>query len=78
MTQSTSLTSQKECTAGYGKKMQEQEHGIGESIIYSSSTDFLIDRVAQLRGRLKEESGMDVTALDVERVGRQIKEFAVT
>ena len=38
----------------------------------------LIDRVAQLRGRLKEESGMDVTALDVERVGRQINEFAVT
>ena len=38
----------------------------------------LIDRVAQLRGRLKGESGMDVTALDVERVGRQINEFAVT
>ncbi|KAK0510870.1 hypothetical protein JMJ35_006422 [Cladonia borealis] len=38
----------------------------------------LIDRVAQLRGRLKEESGMDVTALDVERVGRQINESAVT
>ena len=37
----------------------------------------LIDRVAQLRGRLKEESGMDVTALDVERVGRQLNEFAV-
>ena len=30
----------------------------------------LIERIAQLRGRLKEESGMDVTALEVEKVGR--------
>lgn len=37
----------------------------------------LIERVAQLRGRLKEESGMDVTALEAEKVGRWIIEAAL-
>ena len=37
----------------------------------------LIERIAQLRGRLKEESGMDVTALEVEKVGRWINEAAL-
>lgn len=36
-----------------------------------------IQKVAELRGRLKAESGFDVTALDVERVGRHINESAV-
>lgn len=35
-----------------------------------------IQKVAEVRGRLKAESGFDVTALDVERVGRQINEYA--
>ncbi|KAL2050424.1 hypothetical protein ABVK25_009258 [Lepraria finkii] len=37
----------------------------------------LIERVAQVRGRLKEESGMDVTALEAEKVGRWIIEAAL-
>ena len=34
----------------------------------------LIENVTQLRGRLKDQSGVEVKAIDVEKVGRQINE----
>lgn len=34
----------------------------------------LIEKVAQLRGRFKKQSGAQVTALDVENFGRQIND----
>lgn len=37
----------------------------------------LVERVAQLRGRMKAESGTEATAVDIEKVGRQINEWAV-
>lgn len=36
----------------------------------------LIEKVAQLRGRLKQQSGAEITAIDVEKVGRQINDRA--
>ena len=36
----------------------------------------LMERVAQLRGRFREDSGADVTALQVEKVARQVMVFA--
>lgn len=37
----------------------------------------LVEHVAQLRFRLRAQSGVEVSALDVESVGRQINEWAV-
>lgn len=37
----------------------------------------LMTKTAELRSRLRRESGFEVTALDIERVGRQINEYAL-
>ena len=50
--------------------------GIEESTTLMKHYEVFVEKVAQLRGRFKQESEAKVTALDVENVGRQFKERA--
>lgn len=57
----------------YSKCVSEREH---LTTLALKQYKVLIEKVAQLRGQFKQQSGAKVTAVDVEKVGRQIHERA--